>query len=165
MRKSITLAAGMALIPALSAVAVADDPMMMKTDRPVEAQLEMLKEQSDAQTPPAVLEAGRLGTEELIQADFAGGALNRGDKMPAFRLADAHGKSWNSSDLIKDGPIVLVFYRGAWCPFCNLYLRSVQQYLPQFVHQTEQPWPTHDQPSNQHSYLDQMLLQPRPDRP
>ena len=51
--------------------------------------------------------------------------------MPTFELKDAHGMSRKSGDLLADGPIVLVFYRGAWCPFCNLYLRSVQEYMPQ----------------------------------
>lgn len=50
-------------------------------------------------------------------------ALNVGAKMPAFNLKDANGKSVSSEDLLKQGNLVVVFYRGSWCPFCNTYLR------------------------------------------
>lgn len=56
-------------------------------------------------------------------------ALNVGAKMPAFLLKDTTGKTVSSKDLLKQGNLVLVFYRGSWCPFCNLYLRSLQKRL------------------------------------
>lgn len=49
--------------------------------------------------------------------------------MPAFDLKDSTGKSVSSKDLLKEGNLVLVFYRGSWCPFCNLYLRNLQKRL------------------------------------
>lgn len=54
-----------------------------------------------------------------------------GDQAPFFSLPDATGKIVNSAALLKKGPIVLTFYRGEWCPYCNLYLRSLQAILPQ----------------------------------
>ncbi len=56
-------------------------------------------------------------------------ALNVGAKMPAFTLKSADGKIVSSNDLLKEGNLVLVFYRGAWCPFCNLYLKNLQKNL------------------------------------
>ena len=50
--------------------------------------------------------------------------------MPSFSLKDASGKSVSSEDLLKQSNLVVVFYRGSWCPFCNLYLRTLQQNLP-----------------------------------
>lgn len=67
----------------------------------------------------------------IVSADAAAAsALSQGDEIPAFSLTDANGKMVSSSDLLKSGPVVLVFYRGAWCPYCNLYLRSLQKSLP-----------------------------------
>ena len=63
--------------------------------------------------------------------DAAKNALNVGAKMPAFSLKDANGKIVESRDLLKGGNLVVVFYRGASCPFCNLYLRNLQKNMPQ----------------------------------
>ncbi len=51
--------------------------------------------------------------------------------MPAFSLKDANGKTVESRDLLKQDNLVVVFYRGSWCPFCNLYLRNLQKNLTQ----------------------------------
>ncbi|MGI9036241.1 MAG: peroxiredoxin-like family protein [Pyrinomonadaceae bacterium] len=58
-------------------------------------------------------------------------ALNVGAKMPSFKLSDATGKTVGSNDLLKQGNLVVVFYRGSWCPYCNLYLRNLQKNLAQ----------------------------------
>jgi len=55
-----------------------------------------------------------------------------GEKAPDFVLNNALGKSVNLKDRLKQGPVVLVFYRGAWCPFCNMHLHTLQQSLPEF---------------------------------
>lgn len=58
--------------------------------------------------------------------------IKPGEKAPDFSLPNAFGKSVRLSELLKDGPVVLVFYRGAWCPYCNLHLRVLQESLPKF---------------------------------
>lgn len=55
-----------------------------------------------------------------------------GEKAPEFKLSNALGKKVTLSNELKKGPVVLVFYRGAWCPFCNMHLHALQQSLPQF---------------------------------
>jgi peroxiredoxin len=55
-----------------------------------------------------------------------------GEKAPDFELPDAFGQTVRLSDRLQQGPVVLVFYRGAWCPFCNLHLRTLQRSLPEF---------------------------------
>jgi len=74
----------------------------------------------------------RLGnqTKNCLISGFLKKRFNVGATMPTFTLSDAHGKTQKSADLLAKGPIVIVFYRGAWCPYCNLYLRSMQKYLP-----------------------------------
>ena len=99
--------------------------------RPVEARLNELKEQSAQNVPPAVIEAGLKGIEEMIKAGIVDKALHAGASMPSFTLSDARGKKVRSDDLLSKGPMVLVFYRGAWCPFCNIYLQSIQGYVEQ----------------------------------
>lgn len=64
-------------------------------------------------------------------ADAAKSGLNVGAKMPAFKLIDANGKTVESKNLLKQGSLVVVFYRGSWCPFCNVYLRNLQKNISQ----------------------------------
>ena len=58
--------------------------------------------------------------------------LKLGQKAPDFTLNNAFGKSVKLSDMLKKGPVVLVFYRGGWCPYCNLHLKVLQESLPEF---------------------------------
>ena len=55
-----------------------------------------------------------------------------GEKAPDFVLNNALGKPVSLKDKLKQGPVVLVFYRGAWCPFCNMHLHVLQGSLPEF---------------------------------
>lgn len=57
--------------------------------------------------------------------------LSIGDKAPEFTLPNALGEKITLSEILKSGPVVLKFYRGQWCPTCNLDLRAIQQHLPQ----------------------------------
>ena len=58
-------------------------------------------------------------------------ALKTGAKMPSFNLKDETGKAVSSAELLRQSNLVIVFYRGSWCPFCNLYLRKLQQNIQQ----------------------------------
>lgn len=58
--------------------------------------------------------------------------LRPGEKAPDFTLVNAFGKEVKLSDQLKKGPVVLAFYRGAWCPFCNIELNVLQRSLPHF---------------------------------
>lgn len=69
-------------------------------------------------------------TKVVSAQDAQKSALNVGAKMPAFNLPDDKGNMVSSDDLLKTGNLVVVFYRGAWCPYCNLYLRTLQKSLP-----------------------------------
>ncbi len=59
--------------------------------------------------------------------------LKQGDKAPEFSLPNATGKSIALSTLLQQGPVVVTFYRGVWCPYCNLQLKNYQQILPQLT--------------------------------
>jgi AhpC/TSA family len=62
----------------------------------------------------------------LVASGQAGRALKAGDRAPAFDLPDHDGAVVSSADLLKRGPVVLTFYRGVWCPFCNIELKALQ---------------------------------------
>jgi len=66
-------------------------------------------------------------TDELIASGQAGRALHAGDRAPVFALPDPDGKLVSSQDLLARGPLVLTFYRGAWCPYCNLDLQALEE--------------------------------------
>ena len=52
-------------------------------------------------------------------------ALKVGDEAPAFILKDPDGNVVSSTELLKQGPLVVTFYRGAWCPYCNMDLQAI----------------------------------------
>jgi len=57
-------------------------------------------------------------------------ALKVNDSVPDFSLPDAFGHQISLKALLKKGPVVISFYRGEWCPFCNIELHSLQEALP-----------------------------------
>src|SRR3970040_416545 len=63
----------------------------------------------------------------LEESGIVDRALNEGEHAPDFELPDAIGETVRLSDLLRSGPVILSFYRGQWCPFCNLELRALQQ--------------------------------------
>lgn len=71
--------------------------------------------------------AARQIAEKLKQP-----GLKVGTKAPDFVLTNAFGKKVSLYTELKKGPVVLVFYRGAWCPFCNMYLHALNKSLPHF---------------------------------
>ena len=84
-----------------------------------------VKFETEMAPPEAVAVLHRV-TDELIASGQAGRALQAGDHAPAFTLPDPDGKLVSSQDLLARGPVVLTFYRGAWCPFCNLDLQALE---------------------------------------
>jgi peroxiredoxin len=52
--------------------------------------------------------------------------------VPDFSLPDPDGKQISSTELLLRGPLVISFYRGVWCPYCNMELQALQEALPRF---------------------------------
>ncbi len=80
---------------------------------------------------PEALDAMQRATAELIASGQALRAKKAGDKAPEFTLNDPDGRAVSSATLLAKGPLVVSFYRGAWCPFCNLELQALQEALPE----------------------------------
>jgi peroxiredoxin len=68
---------------------------------------------------------------ELLDAGAGHEAPREGDTAQDFTLSDQNGSSVRLYSLLEQGPVVAVFYRGGWCPFCTISLRAVQRVLPQ----------------------------------
>jgi len=101
----------------------------------LQAQLDAFKADFMAGKPPYNAPAEihpvmARATAELIASDAASKALKVGDKAPLFTLKDPDGKPVSSADLLAKGPLVLTFYRGVWCPYCNMELQALQAFLP-----------------------------------
>lgn len=81
---------------------------------------------------PAVIGNRIAGGVAEIKAAGVALGLVVGDQAPDFTLLDALGESVTLSELLANGPVVLTFYRGEWCPYCNVQLRHLEQALPSF---------------------------------
>ncbi|ARP82279.1 alkyl hydroperoxide reductase [Bordetella genomosp. 8] len=81
--------------------------------------------------PPAVIETMHRATAELIASGAARRALKAGDRAPGFTLIDPNGHPVSSAELLAKAPLVVTFYRGVWCPYCNMELQALQATLPE----------------------------------
>jgi peroxiredoxin len=82
-----------------------------------------------ASIPEAIGTRIDVGVAEIDESGVAPG-LAVGDTAPNFTLPDALGEPITLADLLVQGPVVATFYRGEWCPYCNIQLRGLQAALP-----------------------------------
>jgi peroxiredoxin len=99
----------------------------------LKAELDAFRTEFMTKVPAEIREAMTRADQELSDSGILGRALRAGDRAPDFALPDARGGTVRLSSLIEHGPVVLAFYRGGWCPYCNLELRALQRTLPEFA--------------------------------
>lgn len=75
---------------------------------------------------PAAVAVMHRATAELIASGQAERALKTGDRAPPFSLPDTEGAAVSSPALLAAGPLVVTFYRGVWCPYCNMDLQAIE---------------------------------------
>lgn len=99
-----------------------------------------LKEELDAyraefirKAPPGRAELYDAKVDELRHRFPIQGTLKKGGYAPDLVLPDASGNPVMLSDRLRDGPVVLIFYRGGWCPYCNIQLRAYQRALDEIT--------------------------------
>lgn len=86
-----------------------------------------------AQNAPEIAEANRSLIARLTALDVAAGARRAGDLLPDFALPNLDGRIVSSSELLRTGPLVLVFYRGSWCDFCASSLAAIASLQPEIL--------------------------------
>lgn len=99
----------------------------------------LLKEQLEETTKefsasmPEQVKLFAADTALMVDRGVGTGGPAVGDTAPDFELPDQLGRTVKSADFRAQEPLVISFYRGGWCPYCNLELRALQQHLPQFT--------------------------------
>ena len=101
----------------------------MRTSPTYEEQRRQLQQEISGQAPAELVDGFTSATARLDARDFASRAPQVGSEAPDFALPAQNGQSVRLSALLRDGPVVLIFYRGEWCPYCNLQLRTFQAHL------------------------------------
>ena len=84
-----------------------------------------------ARAPAHVAARINAAINEIAASGEAKG-LMVGDRAPDFALPNQLGQRVELSLRLKTGPVVLAFYRGEWCPYCNVSIRALQVALPRF---------------------------------
>ncbi|KAL6243413.1 hypothetical protein RBB50_009405 [Rhinocladiella similis] len=98
----------------------------------LQAQLDDVTNNFKNHAPEPVRKVVLKATDDFVASFDPKSTIQVGDSLPAFKLTDALGKEVSSADLLAKGPIVMTFYRGEWCPFCNLALGALQKRIPEF---------------------------------
>jgi len=84
-----------------------------------------------AKMPAEVLAVMDTATQKLVSDDLSGKSIKQGDTLPTATLSNAKGEKVAIDELLAKGPLVISFYRGGWCPYCNFELQALQGVLPE----------------------------------
>ena len=95
----------------------------------IREQSDQLKAAAAERLPADVVAAFDHSLEEVLEQGIPAGAIRVGHTVEPVTLDDATGTPVGLDQLLSHGKVVLVFYRGGWCPYCNLALRTYQQEL------------------------------------
>jgi peroxiredoxin len=99
---------------------------MTTTNPTIAAQVDVLHQGVATQLPAEALAAFGAEQEGLRAAGAPAGVLAPGTALPEADLLDAHGQPTTLTAVRGDKPAVVVFYRGGWCPYCNIALRTYE---------------------------------------
>ena len=94
-------------------------------------ELNAYKAKFKANQPEEIKSVMTQATTDLINNRLAEKSISTGDKLPNFSLPNALGEEVTLKSLLSKSALVISFYRGGWCPYCNMELRALQQALPE----------------------------------
>jgi len=92
-------------------------------------ELQVLTDSVRSQLPSQAFDLLVQGVEQLRVTGVGASALREGEHAPDFALPDATGATVRLYEQLSSGPVVLLFYRGVWCPYCNLEIKAFQSAL------------------------------------
>ena len=101
------------------------------TEHDLADQIAQLETNLAQQLPADILHGFQGAIQTLVNGGVAANAVKVGHEAPEFSLPDQLGGTVTLSSVLRRGPAVVVFYRGEWCPYCDLTLRAYQRILPQ----------------------------------
>lgn len=91
-----------------------------------------LREQIESNIPESSLTIMHRATNELQASGIEADVAKVGQEFPIFSLPNQDGDEVTRDELLKGGPLVITFYRGVWCPYCNLDLKNIEEYADRF---------------------------------
>ncbi len=92
--------------------------------------LDERREAFTQQAPPEMRATFSQGIDQVAESGVLDSALKEGDCAPDFTLPADNGDTVTLHEAIEAGPVVLVWYRGGWCPYCNIALQALDDALP-----------------------------------
>ena len=99
----------------------------------LQQQLDAFKAEFARTAPPGRPALYEAKIDELRASFALERAIRSGNQAPDFTLPDPQGRDVSLGALLKEGPAVITFYRGGWCPYCNIQLRAYQAALPEIT--------------------------------
>lgn len=94
-------------------------------------QLAAYAQQSATRIPAPAQAIMKDAIAALENTKLSANAYKKGQQLPAISLPNAHGTSVNIPEILEHNKVVIAFYRGGWCPYCNLELKALQEKLPE----------------------------------
>jgi peroxiredoxin len=98
----------------------------------LKAAIDAFNIQKEANLPADALALMDITTQELVAQKISQHALQVGQQVANFSLKNHLGQTVELATLLQKGPVIISFYRGAWCPYCNLELKALNDLLPEF---------------------------------
>lgn len=96
-------------------------------------QIEELNENLAKQLPTEVLEVFSKSIQDLKAKNIEENSISIGDLFPDFSLPNTNDETVQLKELLKNGKVIVAFFRGSWCPYCNLELKALQNNLKQIA--------------------------------
>ncbi len=90
--------------------------------------LKATKKRIEGNMAPQFLKIMHNATDSLKKSGIQDKVLKIGDKIPDFELSNQNNEVINVKELYSKGPVVITFYRGFWCPYCNVDLANLKHY-------------------------------------
>lgn len=104
--------------------------MLTANSQTLRDKLQAREDAGSTKVTPEIKKEFAKGIEAIKTAKIVEGAKQVGDAAPLFTLKNASGKEVSLAAELKKGPVVLTWYRGGWCPYCNIALAALQEELP-----------------------------------
>ncbi|WP_420573517.1 peroxiredoxin-like family protein [Kordia sp.] len=96
------------------------------------AELKKYADESAQRHPGEAQVVMKKAIDDLVASQMIAQAYKTGAKLPEIILNNALNTEVNVYDILKEHKVIIAFYRGNWCPYCNIQLRALQQAIPEF---------------------------------